>query len=255
MGNTFDKNFIDYINVRPGYPKSVFQNFSKYCQLTESSHCLEIGAGPGIATRIISSLWKPQITAIEPGEALFNFAQKKLNKFRNIEFIHTTFEEYLSQLRFECIYAATAFHWIEPALKFSKSCELLEDKGILFLFWNYFDFKDDNVGCHIQEIYKKYHPQEYKETEPKVLIRKKIENRKSEIEESCYFNHLNHFEVINPVQFTAEQYIKLLKTFPNNSYPEILIKPFYNAIEEYIKRNGNIIELHILVCSEIAGKK
>ena len=89
---------------------------------------------------------------------------------------------------------------------------------------------------------KKYHPQEYKETEPKVLIRKKIENRKSEIEESGYFNHLNHFEVINPVQFTAEQYIKLLKTFPNNSYPEILIKPFYNAIEEYIKRNGNIIE-------------
>jgi len=255
MGNTFDENFNEYVTARPSYPDSIFQNFMKYCKLSEKSHCLEIGAGHGIATEIISLLWKANIIAIEPGESLFNYAQSTLSESSNVSFFHTTFEEFVTTDKFDCIYAATAFHWLNPDVKFKKSHELLKANGILFLFWNYFDLKDPKVGEDIQQIYKEYHPQEYQKIDPKKSIRAKIENRKREIEDCGLFNLINHFETINPAKFSAEQYIKLLKTFPNNSYPDSEIEPFFKAIEKYIWDNGNLIELDIIVCSEIAQKK
>lgn len=255
MENTFEKNFNDYISVRPSYPKSLFRNFSQYCQLSEKSDCLEIGAGHGIATEIINSLWKPQIIALEPGESLYKYAKARLNKFHNIQFIQTTFEEYIPQKNLDCIYAATSFHWINPTVKFQKSWELLKSHGILFLFWNYFDLKDPDIRNEIQEIYEKYHPKEYKAIDQRKSIQNKINSRKEEIDNSGYFTHLNHFEIRNPIRFSANQYVKLLKTFPNNSYPELKIRPFFEAVRRYIKDNGNSIEVEIRVCSEIARKK
>lgn len=254
MKNHFNKNYIDYVNARPSYPKEIFINFSKYFNLNEKSKCLEIGAGHGIATQIIASLWNPNITAIEPGESLFNIAQEQLYSFPKIVLINESYENFKTETKYDCIYAATAFHWIDAKIKFSKSYELLNDNGVLFLFWNYFDFNSSEVRNSIQHIYRKYHPLRNSDINPKTAIRNKILERQNEINRSKYFKHLNHFEVVNPVKYTAANYIKLLKTFPNNSFSSNKIDPFFNAIENYIKDKGNNIDIDILVCSEIAQK-
>lgn len=254
MKNTFNENSQSYSEVRPSYPESIFNNFHTFHQTKASSNFLEIGSGTGIATEIITNRWKPNITVIEPGLSLFNLSRDKLKSFNNISFNHTTFELFEASIKFDCIYAATAFHWLEPELKFSKSHTLLKEGGLLFVFWNYFALKNDETNEAIQLIYKEHHPREFKEVNVKSLRKNKIIARREEIENSCYFKHIDHFEVTYYKSFNSEQYIKLLKTFPDNAFSEVEIAPFFKAIEAYIKRNEDEIELEILVCSEIAEK-
>ena len=254
MNNTFNKNSASYSEVRPSYPDSIFQNFHTFYQADEFSTFLEIGSGTGIATEIVANRWGANIIAIEPGQSLFNLGCDNLNSFKNIALKNTTFEQFDTSTKFDCIYAATAFHWLEPELKFSKSHTLLKEGGLLFVFWNYYALKNDETNEAIQLIYKEHHPREFKEVNVKNLRKNKIIARREEIENSCYFKHIDHFEVTYYKSFNSEQYIKLLKTFPDNAFSEVEIAPFFKAIETYIKRNNDEIELEILVCSEIAEK-
>lgn len=254
METTFNENAQDYSAVRPGYPNELYLNVSKFISLDKNSSLLEIGAGHGIATKEISLLWNSSIIAIEPGKTLFDLANTKFDSSSKVSFINSTYEDYETDEKFDCIYAATAFHWISQSVKFKKSFDLLKKDGILFLFWNYYTIKDNIVFEDIQNIYKNYHPQGTGNKDVRILTRNKIEQRKQEVENCNLFNHLDHFEINKPLKLNSDQYIKLLKTFPNNNLLKEEIKGFYSKIKEYIIKQDNIIELNIIVCSEISKK-
>lgn len=253
METTFNDNSQDYSAVRPGYPEELYNNLSKYINLDGNLLLLEIGAGHGIATKEMSLLWNSKIIAIEPGKLLFDLSITNLHSFSNVSFINSTFEDYETDKKFDCIYAATSFHWISPTIKFKKSYDLLKKGGILFLFWNYYTIKNKSVFEGIQKIYKKYHPQGGAD-DIRTRTRNRIKERKQEIQNCDLFTYLDHFEINKSLILSSDQYIQLLKTFPNNNLPKETVINFYNKIKEYIMNQNNIIELNIIVCSEITQK-
>jgi hypothetical protein len=77
-------------------------------------------------------------------------------------------------------------------------------------------------------------------------------NRKpKKIEESGYFEIIEHKTIKNVVEYNIDNYIKLLKIFPDHSN---LTELFFEGIQDIIKRNGNKIKVKIIVNLEIAEK-
>lgn len=254
MINTFDKVANIYSQVRPGYPNELYTKVSKFKTFKQDSLLLEIGAGHGIATEEVNSYWNPNIIAIEPGEKLFELSHQKLSIYPKIQVEKCSFEKFESSIKFDGIYSATAFHWINQSIKYKKAFQLLNDDGLLFLFWNNYSLKNERVFHQIQNIYHNFHPQGRGKKDIRILQKEKIQSRRQEIEESKYFKLLNHDVFIHSMIYTAEMYVKLLQTFSPNSLPKNEIEPFYNKIKEFIFSNGDEIELEIVVNLEIAVK-
>lgn len=250
---TFNNNHMDYAEVRPGYPKEMYKIISQYKEFNSKSQLLDIGAGHGVATDEVYSLWSPQITAIEPGAELYNIGAQRFKGYSSIEFIHTTFEEFNTDKQFDGIYAATAFHWLDAKTKFERVERLLQRDGLFFPFWNYYAIKNSEDFLNIQEIYKEFHPNGSGSRDVRDLMREKITKRRLEIESSC-LKLVEHRELEYTLTYSAERYIKLLKTFPNNSFDKSIISPFYSEMEKFILSKGDKLELNIIVVIDIAKR-
>lgn len=71
------------------------------------------------------------IVCLEPGNGMAAVARAKL-AVPDIEIVNTTFEDWDPRgARFDLIFAATSWHWIEPAIGYSKAAALLRPGGWL----------------------------------------------------------------------------------------------------------------------------
>ncbi|MDC7220078.1 MAG: class I SAM-dependent methyltransferase [Spirochaetales bacterium] len=254
MEKTFEKNSRSYSRVRPGYPAELYERIARFKKFDSSSRLLEIGAGHGVATGEVYTRWNSKILAIEPGQSLCEMGEKQFSEKGDVEFQCVPFEDFHSDIRFDGIYAATAFHWLDEEIKFRKSSELLKEKGLLFLFWNYYTISDDKVFEDIQQIYRDFHPKGAGKGDPRVFTREKINKRRDEMIQSEYFEQLDHWEYSYDLNYSADRYIQLLKTYPINNHPPEIMTPFYEKFHDYISERGDKLTITILVCSDIGEK-
>ena len=89
------------------------------------------------------------------------------------------FEKYQTEYKFGAIFSATAFHWLDLSIKYKKSYDLLNDDGLLILFWNNYGIENNEMENEIQKIYTKYGKGI---KDGKSSYEKQIESRKIEIE-------------------------------------------------------------------------
>jgi SAM-dependent methyltransferase len=250
---SFDSVSSEYTDARPAYDERLFDSIDSVGHFTSDSRILELGAGTGIATRQIAGRWHPHITAIEPGAHLIKEAQAGLAGSSDIRFLNTTFESYDEQGRkFDAVFSATSFHWLDPAVKYSKSAAMLEDNGLLVVFWNYYGKDTDSVDAHMQELYQKY-GMSVPGGDMHALQQKKRESRRKEIEESGYFHVVKEELLDDSIPYTAARYINLLKTFSDHScVPGI--NSFYDETFRFIESLGGYIGVHITAQLVIAAK-
>ena len=133
LRTTFNNEAELYHAVRPRYPEDLFDALVRTAQLRDGAKLLEIGPGTGQATEPLTKRGY-EITAVELGTGLAEVARKALEKYKNVEIITGAFEEVeLPPESFDLVYAATAFHWVKPEVKFSKSHKLLKAGGHLVI--------------------------------------------------------------------------------------------------------------------------
>jgi SAM-dependent methyltransferase len=133
LARVFDRIPDDY-EARPAYPGWVFELLSECGALRPGAVVLEIGAGTGQATLPMLALGA-QITVVEPGAGL---ARRLIERTegQHVEVIVSTFEDAsLRDASFDLVTAATAFHWVEPAVGSAKCARVLRDGGWLALWW------------------------------------------------------------------------------------------------------------------------
>jgi SAM-dependent methyltransferase len=125
-----------------------------------------------------------------------------------------TFEEWESEPEaFELVYAATAWHWIDPAIRYRKAHRLLRPGGHL-AFWSArhaFPAGFDPFFAEIQEVYDaigESHPGEWPPPPPEQLP-----DDAPEIEASGLFEEIQVRRYLWETHYTAEEYIELLNTF------------------------------------------
>jgi SAM-dependent methyltransferase len=125
-----------YSKYRPQYPAIFFDKAIAMCKLHPDSHLLEIGCGPGTATRPLLERGF-RLTCIEPSSGMLAEAKLLCQEYQRVTFHQNTFQEFQGPSKFvQAVLAATSFHWVVDADSVEKIHQYLEDDGYLILLWN-----------------------------------------------------------------------------------------------------------------------
>jgi trans-aconitate methyltransferase len=126
-----------YARLRPGYPPAVFDDLVALTGLAEGASILEIGPATGQATLPLAQRGY-RITGIDTDAALVEEARKALAAFPNVQLHVSRFEDWqLPPVPFDLVLSATAFHWIDPAVRYVKAASALKRDGHLAVIHTY----------------------------------------------------------------------------------------------------------------------
>lgn len=212
LRRTFDTAADLYDTARPSYPEELFDDLVELAGLQRGDRLLEIGCATGKATRPLLERGF-SVVCVELGAQLAGRARDSL---ASLQFkIHVApFEEWEGEpASFDLVYAATAWHWVDPSVRYRKAHRLLRPGGHL-AFWSALhafppDF--DPFFSEIQEVYDaigESHPDEWPPTPPE-----EIPDEAAEIEASGLFEDVRVRRYVWERSYTAEDYIALLNTF------------------------------------------
>jgi SAM-dependent methyltransferase len=120
-----------YDRSRPGYPNELFDDLVQAASLVPGGRVVEIGPGTGQATRQLAELGLA-VTAVELGGRLATVARRNLAAFPAVEVVEAELETWEPRARgFDAVVAFTAFHWLDPATRYSRAAALLRPGGAL----------------------------------------------------------------------------------------------------------------------------
>jgi len=85
-------------------------------------------------------------------------ARENLSDFPDVEVVDRNFEDWPlpPDRRFDLVFAATAWHWIHPAMRYRKAWEALRSKGHLAVWGatHLFPIDGDSFFVEVQDIYE-----------------------------------------------------------------------------------------------------
>lgn len=250
---TFDNATSDYDKSRPTYIKEIYEDIFHYKPINSDSYVLEIGLGTGKASRPILDT-QCHFIGIEPGEQLSDLARKRYQAYANFSLFNQTLQEFVGYDKsFDLIYAATAFHWIPEEYGYNRVFNLLKHGGAFarFAYHAGVDKGREAMTEEIQEIYSKYlqlkeRPKEYG-----------MEDAKKIAEIACQYGFSDTTYRLYSVtkDFTADEYMALLRTYPNHmKVGELDRKMLFEGIHSAINNHGGIITVYYAMDLELARK-
>jgi SAM-dependent methyltransferase len=215
LRRTFDTVAGQYQEARPEYPGELYTALISLAGLRpERDVICEVGPGPGKATIPLARLGF-RITAVELGAALAGEARRNLAGFDRVTVVNADFETWrpASPEAFGLVFAATAWHWIDPEARYRKAWELLTAGGHLARWDAAHVFPDggDPFFREIQDVYDEIDagmPPGSRLARPDELT-----DSTAEIEASGLFTDVAVRRFDWEVRYTAESYIRLLDTF------------------------------------------
>lgn len=212
LAGTFDRAAALYQQARPEYPSALYERLLEVTRLAPPTQLLEVGCATGKATLPLAHLGF-RMTALEPGATLAAAARANLADY-DVDVVEARFEDWEPDgAVFGLVFAATAWHWVDPAVRYSKAAAVLRPGGHLALWGasHVLPHGGDPFFEEIQEVYD-----EIGEGLPSGWVSPRpgeLPDNRGEIEASGLF------EVIETRQYDwetihdAESYIDLLNTF------------------------------------------
>jgi ubiquinone/menaquinone biosynthesis C-methylase UbiE len=132
-GKVFDEIAAEYDRRRPAYPDELVDQACQVAGIGTGDPVLEVGCGSGQLTRSLAARG-PHVTALEPGKSLIALARQNLEDAGEVEFVNARFEAAsLPRERFQAVFSASAFHWIDPEVSWQKAADVLVPGGTLAL--------------------------------------------------------------------------------------------------------------------------
>ena len=231
---TFDSAARLYHQARPDYPGELLGELVRLAGLRAGSRLLEVGCGTGKATIPLARRGF-LITCIEIGPALAAQARHNLAGCGDVEVAQGAFETWQPPARagYDLVFAATSWHWIDPAVRYRKAWELQRPAGHL-AFWSaahVVPADGDSFFAEIQAVYD-----EIGEGLPAGALFDRpgeLPGSRAEIEGSGLFTAVEVRQFDWEISYDAEGYIRLLDTFSGH----IAMAPWqrdrlYGAIRE-----------------------
>jgi SAM-dependent methyltransferase len=212
LASTFDQSAALYQRARPEYPPELYERLLEVTGLKPGAMALEIGCATGKATRPLAQRGF-SITCLEPGHALAAEARRTLAGF-DVEVIESRFEDWPEPgRRYSLAYAATAWHWIDPDVRYQKAARVLLPEGFLAIWGagHVIPYDGDPFFEEIQEVYD-----EIGESLPpgtRLPRPQELDDDRAEIEASGLFEVVDVRQYDWEKIYNAEAYIDLLNTF------------------------------------------
>jgi ubiquinone/menaquinone biosynthesis C-methylase UbiE len=140
-----------YEASRPGYPSRIVDFVIDTAGIGTGSAVLEVGCGTGQLTESLAGHGF-DLTAIDIGPSLIDTARHRLGD-STVSFEVVSFEEFTGPPgSFELIISATAFHWVDPEIRYRKSARLLRPGGWLAVLATGERY-DDPFGGTLREMW------------------------------------------------------------------------------------------------------
>lgn len=128
---SFDLVADSYNMYRSPYPQQVVETVIAVSHLHQGSRALEIGCGTGQLSVPLAQ-HGIDLLALELGPHLAALARQNLKRFPHVHVETSSFEAWpLPRRKFDAVVSASAFHWLDPALRFTKSAAALQPGGFL----------------------------------------------------------------------------------------------------------------------------
>lgn len=214
LGTSFASVAQLYQQARPEYPAELFDQLVLLAGLATGDPLLEIGCATGKATVPLARRGF-RITCVETGPELAAVARRNLAPFPGVQIIQAAFETWQPPrtAAFALVFAATAWHWIDPARRYQQAWKLLRPGGHL-AFWkaaHVFPTGGDPFFREIQQVYDEIgegSPSGQSWPQPGELP-----SSRAEIEASGLFTDVTVLHFDWETTYTADEYIRLLSTF------------------------------------------
>jgi SAM-dependent methyltransferase len=236
---TFNGVAGSYQQARPGYPGELFDELVTAAGLSPGARMLEVGCATGKATLPLARRGF-RVTCVEPGPDLAAAARRNLvSAGLDAEVVEARFEDWPSPPGepFDLVFAATAWHWVDPAVRYRLAWQALRPGGHL-AFWGATQVFPDRVDPFFREIQAVY--DEIGDRQASGLSWPKsgdLEEQTAEIEASGLFAgvRVRHFEWAQ--FYDTEGYLALLDTFSNHILMERWKRErLYRAVREGLAR-------------------
>jgi SAM-dependent methyltransferase len=156
LRRTFDAVAQRYDRARPDYPEQLFDHLAQLAALRPGDHLLEVGCGTGKATTPLARRGF-RVTCLELGEQLAAASSRNLAVFPEVTVINASYDEWQPPVGevFDLVFAATAWHWLDPATRYTRAWELLRPDGHL-AFWGAVHVFPDGGDPFFREIQQVY---------------------------------------------------------------------------------------------------
>jgi SAM-dependent methyltransferase len=213
---TFDESADAYDSIRPGYPAHLVQILLARAGLSSSSNVLEIGCGSGQLTRDLAPTGC-EIVCLEPSRELARLAARNLAVFPRVQVREETFEQFdVADGSVDLVVAATSFHWIDPAVRCSKSSRALRSGGTLAILTNTHPGPWVGFFERVQDVYRAIAPELARSGSTERLS----DEHADELARSGLFDAVEMFSHRWERRLARDQYLTLLDTFsPHRRLP------------------------------------
>jgi SAM-dependent methyltransferase len=215
LRGTFDSAAETYERVRPSYPVALFDDLVELAELRPGDHLLEIGCATGKATLPLLRRGF-RVVCVELGPSLTAIARRNFDGLP-AEVHNAAFEEWAGEAGgFALVYAATAWAWIDPEVRYRKAHRLLRPGGHL-AFWSAmhaFPLGFDPFFTEMQGVYEAIGEGSRGAWPP--LPPEDMPDARADIERSGLFEDVQVRRYVWDVVYDAEEYVSLLNTFSDH---------------------------------------
>ena len=254
---TFNRVADLYDRNRPGYPPEVFDDVARIAAIEPGSRLLEIGCGTGHATLPFAQRGC-QIDCIELGENMAAIARRRLATFPRVSITVTDFDSFATPNRYHLIYAATAYHWLNPQTRVARLAQLLEPDGWLAVWRNHHartSGASSDFYAAAQDIYDREAPALAAKFCGLLTPDRIPQPEADEWHASGLFSAVHTRTYLWSRDYSAEQYVQMLETHSDHQLlSEETRATLFNQLTQLAEDFGGVVTREYVTILHIARK-
>lgn len=214
LSRTFDEDAELYDRARPGYPPELYDDLADLAGARPGSRVLEVGCGTGQATVPLAERGC-RITAVEAGPHMAAVARRNLAGTPAVEVVTADFESWpLPEEPFDAVVSATAFHWIDPAVRTAKAADALRPGGALAVVRSqHVRGGTEEFFIEVQRCYERFDPDTPPGLRPPAAADIDGSDHAEEVARSGRFGPTVFRRYERDLTYTTSDYLDLLRTY------------------------------------------
>ncbi|NEC24713.1 class I SAM-dependent methyltransferase [Streptomyces parvus] len=214
LSRTFDDDAELYDRARPGYPAELYDDLADLAGAVPGSRVLEVGCGTGQATVPLAGRGC-RITAVEAGPRMAAIARRNLAESPAAEVVTAEFESWpLPAEPFDVVLAATAFHWIDPAVRVPRAAGALRPGGALAVVRSQHVMGGtEEFFVEVQRCYERFDPATPPGLRPPAAGEVDNSDHAEEVARSGRFGRTVFRRYERDLTYTTAEYLDVLRTY------------------------------------------
>ncbi|MFF4212033.1 class I SAM-dependent methyltransferase [Streptomyces sp. NPDC001796] len=250
LSRTFDEDAELYDRARPGYPPELYDDLAELAGVRPGSRVLEVGCGTGQATVPLAERGC-RITAVEAGPHMAVVARRNLAGAPEVEVVTADFESWpLPREPFDAVLSATAFHWIDPAVRTAKAADALRPGGALAVVRNqHVRGGTEEFFVEVQRCYERFDPDTPPGLRPPAAADIDGSDHAEEVARSGRFGPTVFRRYERDLTYTTSDYLELLRTYSGHrALPEAARNGLLECIAGLIdgRYGGRVTKRHLI---------